>query len=340
MLMIKAYMKDKGLNKHKVLVPDTAHGTNPASVAMCGMTPVTVKSNEQGIMDVESVKSLIDDEVAAIMFTNPNTLGLFEENIVEISNLIHENGGLVYCDGANLNAILGIVKLGDLGVDVVHINLHKTFSTPHGGGGPGSGPVAVRKTLEQYLPVPVVEKKENRYVFNYDLPKTIGKVRNFYGNYLVLVKAYSYILSLGPEGLRRTAEVAVVNANYIRKKLKDYYYLPYDKVCMHECVFTDKYQHEMDVTTLDIAKRLIDFGFHPPTIYFPLVVSGAIMIEPTETEPKESIDDFIKAMIRISEEAKNNPEILKDAPHYSKITRVDEVKAARHPVLVWKRKGD
>ncbi len=335
LLMIKAYIKDKKLNKHKVLVPDTAHGTNPASVSMCGMTPVTVKSNKDGIMDIDTVKSLLDDEVAAIMFTNPNTLGLFEENIVEISELIHKNNGLVYCDGANLNAIMGIVKLGDIGVDVVHLNLHKTFSTPHGGGGPGAGPVAVRKTLEEYLPIPTVIKDKEVYRFNYDIPKSIGKVRSFYGNFLVMIKAYTYILSLGPDGLKKSSETAVVNANYIRKKLKKYYYLPYDKICMHECVFTDKYQHEYGVTTLDIAKRLIDYGFHPPTIYFPLVVSGALMVEPTETEPKETIDNFIETMINISEEAKENPDILKNAPTKTRITRVDEVRAARYPVLKW-----
>jgi len=340
MLMIKAYHKNKNSGRFKVLVPDTAHGTNPASVSMCGMKPIKVESNEQGVMDIDTIRKLIDDEVAAIMFTNPNTLGLFESNIVEISELMHKEGGLVYCDGANLNALLGITKLGDLGIDVVHMNLHKTFSTPHGGGGPGAGPVAVRDNLSDFLPVPVVEKIGESYKLNYEIPKSIGKVRSFYGNFLVMVKAYAYILSMGAKGLRKTSEAAVVNANYIRSKLKNYYYLPYDKICMHECVFTDKNQHKFGVTTLDIAKRLIDYGFHPPTIYFPLVVSGALMVEPTETEPKETIDKFIESMIKISKEAESNPEVLKEAPHFSKVSRVDEVKAARNPILKWEKKDD
>jgi len=340
MLMIKAYHKNKNSGRFKVLVPDTAHGTNPASVSMCGMKPIKVESNKQGVMDIDTIKKLIDDKVAAIMFTNPNTLGLFESNIVEISELMHKEGGLVYCDGANLNALLGITKLGDLGVDVVHMNLHKTFSTPHGGGGPGAGPVAVRDNLSDFLPIPVVEKIGESYKLNYEIPKSIGKVRSFYGNFLVMVKAYAYILSMGAEGLRKTSEAAVVNANYIRSKLKNYYYLPYDEICMHECVFTDKNQHKFGVTTLDIAKRLIDYGFHPPTIYFPLVVSGALMVEPTETEPKETIDKFIESMIKIYKEAESNPEVLKEAPHFSKVSRVDEVKAARNPILKWEKKDD
>ena len=339
MLMIKAYHKINNTGKYKVLIPDTAHGTNPASVNMSGMKPITVKSNNDGIMDINTIKNLIDDEVAAVMFTNPNTLGLFESKIVEISELMHKNGSLVYCDGANLNALMGIVKLGDLGVDVVHMNLHKTFSTPHGGGGPGSGPVAVRDILSDFLPVPVVEKVGEKYSLNYDIPGSIGKVRSFYGNFLVMVRAYAYILSMGAKGLKRASETAVVNANYIRSKLKEYYYLPYDKICMHECVFTDKIQHKYDIATLDIAKRLIDYGFHPPTIYFPPVVSGSLMIEPTETESKETIDKFIEAMVNISREAETNPELLKEAPHYSKVSRVDEVKAARNPVLKWEKKS-
>ena len=338
MLMIRAYHKANKTGRYKVLIPDTAHGTNPASVSMCGMKPITVKSNVDGIMDIDTIKALLDDEVAAIMFTNPNTLGLFESNIIEISELIHKNGGLVYCDGANLNALMGIVKLGDLGVDVVHMNLHKTFSTPHGGGGPGAGPVAVRDILSDFLPVPVVEKAGEKYKLNYNIPKSIGKVRSFYGNFLVMVKAYAYILSMGADGIKRASETAVINANYIRSKLKNYYHLPYDKVCMHECVFTDKNLHKYGVLTLDIAKRLIDYGFHPPTIYFPLVVSGALMIEPTETESKETIDKFIEAMINIAKEAEDNPDLLKEAPHNTKVSRVDEVKAARNPILKWERK--
>jgi glycine dehydrogenase subunit 2 len=335
MMMIRAKLAEKKSPRHKVLIPDTAHGTNPASVAMCGFKAVPLKSNREGIIAADSVKSLMDEDVAGIMLTNPNTLGLFEKNIMEISNIVHKNGGFVYCDGANMNALMGKVKVGELGVDLVHLNLHKTFSTPHGGGGPGAGPLLVKDLFAPHLPVPVVEKKSESYVFNYKLPRSIGKLKGFYGNFLVCVRAYAYIRSMGAEGLRKASETAVINANYIRSRLKDYYHLPYDESCMHECVFTDKKQKAHDVTTLDIAKRLIDQGFHPPTIYFPLVIDGALMIEPTETESKESIDRFINAMIAIANEAKENPEKLKLSPQKSKITRVDEVTAARNPVLKW-----
>lgn len=336
MLMIRAAIKDRGERRNKVLVPDTAHGTNCSTSTIASYQMVEIKSNERGIVSPESVSRLMDEDVAAIMLTNPNTLGLFEEHIAEISDIVHRKGGYVYCDGANLNALMGIVKLGELGVDVVHINLHKTFSTPHGGGGPGSGPIAVKKELAPYLPLPIIERLGDHYRLNYDRPKSIGKVKNFYGNFGVILKAYAYILSMGQEGLTMASKMAVLNANYIQKRLKDYYHLPYDRPCMHECVFSDKFQARNNITTLDIAKRLIDYGFHPPTIYFPLVVKGAIMIEPTETESKESLDRFIEVMIQISKEADQEPELLRRAPQNVKVKRLDEVLAARRPTLRWK----
>jgi glycine dehydrogenase subunit 2 len=334
-MMVRACLEARGDKRRKVLVPDTAHGTNCSTSTIASYQMVELKSNERGAISPEQVAQKMDQDVAAIMVTNPNTLGLFEEHLAEISEIVHRKGGFVYCDGANLNALMGIVKLGDLGVDVVHINLHKTFSTPHGGGGPGAGPVAIKKELAPYLPVPVIEKDGGVYRFNYDRPQSIGKVRAFYGNFGVLVKAYAYILSMGPEGLRRASEMAVLNANYVMRKLKTYYHLPYDRPCMHECVFTDRYQEKHHVATLDIAKRLIDYGFHPPTIYFPLVVKGALMVEPTETESKESLDGFIDAMIRIAEEAQNEPDLLHRAPQRVKVRRLDEVLAARKPRLRW-----
>jgi glycine dehydrogenase subunit 2 len=296
---------------------------------------VEIKSNEKGVISPERVAELMDEEVAAIMVTNPNTLGLFEEHLAEITEIVHRKGGFVYCDGANLNALMGIVKLGDLGVDVVHINLHKTFSTPHGGGGPGAGPVAVKKELAPYLPIPVVEKNGETYQLNDDRPRSIGKVKAFYGNFGVVLKAYAYVLSMGPEGLRRASEMAVLNANYLMKRLRDHYFLPYNRPCMHECVFTDRCQEKYHISTLDIAKRLIDYGYHPPTIYFPLVVRGALMMEPTETESKESLDGFIEAMITIAKEAEENPDLLRHAPQRVKVRRLDEVLAARKPKLKW-----
>jgi len=335
MMMIRAYFKNRGEQRDKVIVPDTAHGTNPASVNMCGFEVVPVKSNQDGMVGKDSIKSLMDRRVAAVMLTNPNTLGIFESNIKEISDMVHEKGGLVYCDGANLNALMGMARFGDMGCDLVHLNLHKTFSTPHGGGGPGSGPLAVKNFLSPFLPVPLIEKKDENYIFNYDLPLSIGKVRSFYGNFLVCVKAYAYIMAMGEEGLRNATCAAVVNANYLKKKLMPYFHLPYKTPSLHECIFTDQIQQKKGVSTLDIAKRLIDLGFHPPTIYFPLVVQGALMIEPTESESKSSLDQFIQAMIRIAQEARDNPDILKNAPEKTKTGRVDEVKAARNPVLRW-----
>lgn len=336
MLMIRAYLTDRGNPRQKVLIPDTAHGTNPASSSLCGYQVIQVRSNERGVLFPQAIEEKMDEEVAALMVTNPNTLGLFEENICQVAEIVHQKGGQVYCDGANLNALMGLARVGDMGVDVLHFNLHKTFSTPHGGGGPGAGPVGVKGHLADYLPVPTITRKGERVQFDYDRPKSIGKVRSFFGNFGVLVRAYAYILSLGAEGLRRASLVALLNANYIRAKLKDHYHLPYDFPCMHECVFSDRLQSKYGVTALDIAKRLMDYGFHPPTIYFPLVVHGALMIEPTESESKETLDQFIEAMVRIAREAETEPELLREAPHKTKISRLDEVLANRKPLLRWR----
>jgi glycine cleavage system P protein (glycine dehydrogenase) subunit 2 len=333
MLLIWAFHKSKGSLRSKIIVPDTAHGTNPASAALCGFRSVSVKSNEQGVLSPEAVAEIMDEETAGIMVTNPNTLGLFEENIIKIADIVHSKGGLVYCDGANMNAVMGIADMGKIGIDVLHLNLHKTFSTPHGGGGPGAGPVCVKKQLEPFLPVPRIIAKDGEYSLSDDFPESIGKLHAFYGNFGVLVRAYSYILSMGAEGLKKASSLAVLNANYIKEQLKDIFHLPYDRRCMHECVFSDKNQEPYKITTLDIAKRLIDYGFHPPTIYFPLVVHGAIMIEPTETESKENIDLFIDALKQIVKEAKEDSEILKQAPTRTKVRRLDETSAARHPCL-------
>lgn len=332
MLIFHAYHQTKGSPRSKIIVPDTAHGTNPASAALCGYSPVNVKSNERGVLSPETVAAVMDEETAGIMITNPNTLGLFEENIKEIAEIIHAKGGLVYGDGANMNAIMGIVGPGDIGVDVMHLNLHKTFSTPHGGGGPGSGPVCVKKHLEPFLPIPRIVEKNGKYFLDDDFPQSIGRLHGFYGNMGVMIKAYSYILSLGHE-LRKVSELAVLNANYIKERLKDTLHLPYDRPCMHECVFSDKNQAAEKVATLDMAKRLMDYGFHPPTIYFPLVVHGSIMIEPTETECKEDLDIFIESFKQVVEEAKESPDLLRNAPTLPKLRRLDETFAARNPCL-------
>jgi glycine dehydrogenase subunit 2 len=337
MMMIKAYFEDRGEKRSRVIIPDTAHGTNPASVSMCGFSVLPVKSGRCGLLETEDVARLMTEDVAAVMITNPNTLGVFECNIAEIAEAVHDKGGLVYCDGANLNALMGVVRYGDTGVDLVHMNLHKTFSTPHGGGGPGAGPLAVKEGLVPFLPGPLIEREGDRFRLNHDLPRSIGKVRSFYGNFLICVRAYAYILALGAAGLRQASVDAVINANYLREALKPFYHLPFDTPSLHECVFTDKKQQQHGVSTLDIAKRLIDYGFHPPTIYFPLVVSGSLMIEPTETESRGTLDGFIDAMIEIAGEAEHNPDLLREAPHKSRITRVDEVTAARKPVLRWTR---
>ncbi len=334
LMIIKAFHENRGdFKRKKIIVPDSAHGTNPATANVVGFDIVEIKSNEVGGVDLDSLKAVLSDEIAGLMLTNPNTLGLFDENIKEISKLVHESGGLVYYDGANLNAIMGKARPGDMGFDVVHMNLHKTFSTPHGGGGPGSGPVGVKKHLIPYLPLPIIEKNGEDFTLNYDKPLSIGKIKSFYGNFGVLVRAYCYILSMGAEGLKKASEMAVLNANYMKSRLKDYYYLPIDKVCKHEFVLGGLEQGLSEVTTLDIAKRLLDYGYHPPTIYFPLIVDNAIMIEPTETESIETMDAFIEAMIKISKEARETPELLKMAPYNTTVRRLDEVRAARNPVL-------
>ena len=333
MLLMHAYHQSKGSPRSKIIVPDTAHGTNPASAALCKYRPVPVKSNEQGILTVDAVLEVMDEDTAGIMITNPNTLGLFEENIKEIAEVVHSKGGLVYGDGANMNAVMGIVRMGDIGIDVMHLNLHKTFSTPHGGGGPGSGPVCVKSHLEPFLPIPRVIKKKDQFILSDDLPDSIGKLHAFYGNFGVMVKAYNYIRSMGPENLKKASQLAVLNANYVKEMLCGVLHLAYDRPCMHECVFSDRLQKEQKVTTLEMAKRLMDYGFHPPTIYFPLVVNGAIMIEPTETESKENIDEFIEAIKSIVNEAKEAPELVREAPKKCKVKRMDETAAARQPRL-------
>lgn len=336
MMIIKAYHQSRGDYKRtKIIVPDSAHGTNPASATVAGFEVIEIKSDEKGAVDIESLKAALNDETAGLMLTNPSTLGLFERSIKKISELVHSAGGLLYYDGANMNAIMGMTRPGDMGFDVMHLNLHKTFSTPHGGGGPGSGPVGVAKRLAEFLPVPVIEKTGSQYILNYDKPKSIGKIKCFYGNFSVMVKAYSYILTMGAEGLTRASKMAVLNANYIKEKLKKHYYLPIDTVCKHEFVLGGLEKDFHDVSTLDIAKGLLDYGYHPPTIYFPLIVESAIMIEPTETESLETLNSFIDVMIKIAQEARENPEILKNAPHDTHVRRLDEVKAARTPVLKW-----
>jgi len=338
-MMIRAYHQAQGNPRKKILIPESAHGTNPASSALCGYQVVTMKSGPRGVVEPAAVAAAMDEDAAAVMITNPNTLGLFEEHIAEIAQIVHGKGGLVYCDGANLNAIMGITRPGDWGVDVLQFNLHKTFSTPHGGGGPGAGPVGLRKHLAPFMPVPTVEKRPNGFGLDCDRPKSIGKVRSFAASFGVLVRAYAYIRSLGPDGLRHAAETAVLNANYVMSQLKGDYHLPYDRLCKHECVFSDAIQLQNDVKTLDVAKRLMDYGFHPPTIYFPLIVHGALMIEPTETESKETLDQFIAAMKAIAKEAKEQPDLVKAAPHKPRVSRMDETRAARQPVLRWKPKS-
>ena len=333
-MVIWAYLRSRGERRSRILVPDTAHGTNPASAALCGLRPVPVRSGDDGILTPDAVAGAMDEDVAGIMVTNPNTLGLFEEHLAEIADIVHAEGGQVYCDGANLNAVMGVVRMGDLGVDVMHLNLHKTFSTPHGGGGPGSGPICVKEHLEPFLPVPRVTRSDDgRYALSHDHPRSVGRVHAFHGNFGVMVRACAYILSMGPQGLKRASQLAVLNANYLREGLRNVFHLPYDRPCMHECVFTDRWQQEHKVTTLDIAKRLMDYGFHPPTIYFPLVVQGPLMIEPTETESKETLDRFIEACRAIAEEARTDPDRLRRAPTRTKLERLDEVTAARKPCL-------
>ena len=329
MLMVKAYFKDKGETRKKVIIPDSAHGTNPASAVMAGFDVIKIASNEKGMVDLNELKKVLSPDVAALMLTCPNTLGIFEEEILEIAKLVHSAGALLYYDGANLNAIIGIVRPGDMGFDIVHLNLHKTFSTPHGMGGPGSGPVAVKEELGDFLPVPVIKKTEEGFDFDYDIPKSIGKVKAFYGNFNVILKAYAYILSVGREGMKNISYDAVLNANYLKEKLKDVYYLKYNLICMHEFVLSGLWQKEKGVSTLEISKRLIDYGYHPPTNYFPLIVPEAIMIEPTESESKTTLDNFITAMRSIAKEVTENPDIVKSAPNTHIIKRVNETQAAR-----------
>lgn len=334
LMIIKAYHQKRGdLKRTKIIVPDSAHGTNPSSAAVAGFDIIEIKSHPDGSVNLEALKAALGDDTAGLMLTNPSTLGLFEKNIKEVADLVHEAGGLLYYDGANLNAIMGITRPGDMGFDVMHINLHKTFSTPHGGGGPGGGPVGVKAHLTSFLPVPVVEKVDGEFILNYDKPDSIGRMKGFNGNFLVLVRAYAYILTMGGNGLKEASEVAVLNANYIKERLKDHYLMLFDANCMHEMVFAGLKDKSNLVPTLDVAKRLLDFGYHPPTIYFPLIVDNAIMIEPTETESLETIDAFCDVMIQIAEEAKTDPMLLRNAPYNTIVRRVDEVLAAKTPIL-------
>src|SRR5215510_2838591 len=337
MKLIRAYHQDRGHPRKKVLIPGSAHGTNPASAALCGYEVVEVPTGPDAMLEAATVEQFVDTEVAALMVTNPNTLGLFEREIVQIVAALHAHGALVYMDGANLNALMGVAKPGHMGADVIQFNLHKTFSTPHGGGGPGAGPVGVKTVLEPYLPIPRLVREEGGYRWSEAFPQSIGKVRTFYGNFGILVRAYAYILAMGSDGLSQATRMAVLNANYLRKRLAQAYALAYSTPCLHECVFSDESFRHTGVKTLDIAKRLLDYGFYAPTIYFPLVVSGALMIEPTETESKETLDEFAEALLAIAQESKDTPDTLKNAPLTTPVARLDETHAARHPVLRWKK---
>ncbi|TLS36352.1 aminomethyl-transferring glycine dehydrogenase subunit GcvPB [Pseudalkalibacillus caeni] len=338
LMMIRAFHEANGdFNRTKVIVPDSAHGTNPASATVAGFESVTVKSHEDGLVDLEDLKRVVDENTAALMLTNPNTLGLFEEHIVEMAKIVHEAGGKLYYDGANMNAIMGFARPGDMGFDVVHLNLHKTFTGPHGGGGPGSGPVGVKADLIPYLPKPVLVKKDDKFHFDYDRPQSIGRVKPFYGNFGINVRAYTYIRTMGPEGLKQVSENAVLNANYMMRRLQDAFVLPYQQHCKHEFVISGKKQKKLGVRTLDMAKRILDFGYHPPTIYFPLNVEECMMIEPTETESKETLDEFCDVLIQIAKEAEENPEIVQEAPHTTVVSRLDETTAARKPILRYQK---
>lgn len=339
-LIIRAYHKARGdTHRTRIIIPDSAHGTNPATSAMSGFEVVTVRSDKNGNVDLEALRPLCDDRLAGIMLTNPNTLGLFDQNILQVVEMVHTVGGLVYGDGANLNALLGVARPGDLGIDVMHFNLHKTFSTPHGGGGPGSGPVGVAAHLVDYLPGPIVAileegDEETAPLYGLVMPeRSIGRVKSFYGHFGMVVRAFTYIAMHGAEGLRKVAEHAVLNANYLLARLRDTYNLPYDRICMHECVFEGRWDDAPDIHALDISKRLMDYNFHPPTNYFPLIVHEALMIEPTETESKETLDAFADVMIKIAEEARTQPDLLHEAPHNTPVSRLDEVRAARDLVL-------
>jgi glycine dehydrogenase subunit 2 len=340
LMMIRAYHEANGdFNRTKVIVPDSAHGTNPASATVAGFESITVKSDERGLVDLEDLKRVVDQDVAALMLTNPNTLGLFEEHILEMAKIVHEAGGKLYYDGANANAILGFARPGDMGFDVVHLNLHKTFTGPHGGGGPGSGPVGVKADLIPFLPKPVLVKEDDVYKFEYNRPQSIGRVKPFYGNFGINVRAFTYIMTMGPDGLQQVSENAVLNANYMMRRLEPHFDLPFKQHCKHEFVLSGRRQKKLGVRTLDIAKRLLDFGYHPPTIYFPLSVEEAIMIEPTETESKETLDEFIEKMIQIAKEAEETPELVQEAPHTTVVKRLDEATAARKPVLKYSKQA-
>ena len=335
-LLIRALLEKRGNPRKKILIPDSAHGTNPASAVIAGYAVENVPSNPAGILDVDVLERIVDADVAALMVTNPNTLGVFERDILRVAEILHAKGALLYMDGANMNALMGMARPGDFGVDALHLNLHKTFSTPHGGGGPGAGPVAVKKELEPYLPTPRLKRSGKKWAWDYKRKRSIGRVRAFYGNFGVLVRALAYILAYGGPGLRNVTVDAVLNANYLRKKLEPYFDLPYNAPNMHEVVFSDERQAKHGVRTGDFAKRLIDYGFHPYTVSFPLIVHGALMIEPTETEGKRELDHFIEAMVAVAQEVETDPQTVLTAPHGTRTSRVDEVSAARKPVLRWK----
>lgn len=337
MIMKAFHLKNGNPHRLNIIVPDSAHGTNPASANVAGFNIVEIKSNANGSVNLQALEEAIDENFAGLMLTNPSTLGLFEKNIEAINKMVHDAGGLVYYDGANMNAIMAKVRPGDMGFDIIHLNLHKTFSTPHGGGGPGSGPVGVKAHLEKFLPYPVLSKKDNSFILDYDRPDSIGKIKNYYGNIGIVIRAYTYILRMGGDGLKRASEVAVLNANYMQARLKEHYHLPIDEICKHEFVLSGNFGLSHGINTIDIAKRLIDYGFHPPTVYFPLIIDQAIMIEPTETESLESMDKFVDAMITIRGEINNNPDLLHSAPNTTHISRVDEVAAARNPILIYEK---
>ena len=339
LMMIRAFHEANGEgHRNKVIVPDSAHGTNPASATVAGFETITIKSGPDGLVDLDDLRRVVGADTAALMLTNPNTLGLFEENILEMAKIVHEVGGKVYYDGANLNAVMSKARPGDMGFDCVHLNLHKTFTGPHGGGGPGSGPVGVKADLIPFLPKPVLVKLEDgSFHFDYNRPQAIGRVKPYYGNFGINVRAYTYIRSMGPDGLKAVTEYAVLNANYMMRRLEEHYDLPFNRHCKHEFVLSGRRQKKLGVRTLDIAKRLLDFGYHPPTVYFPLNVEEAIMIEPTETESKETLDAFCDAMIQIANEAINTPEMVQEAPHTTVVNRLDETRAARTPVLKYKK---
>ena len=338
LMIILAYHRSRGEERKKVLVPDSAHGTNPATISMAGCQAVEIPSDKRGLVDLEALKKHVDEDTAGLMLTNPNTLGLFEEDIDQIASTVHEAGGLLYYDGANLNAVMGYARPGDMGFDVVHLNLHKTFSTPHGGGGPGSGSIGVKENLVPYLPYPMLERdQEGSYFWNYDLPESIGKIHSFHGNFTVAVKAYTYLRMMGAEGLKQVSQDAVLNANYLLHHLKRSYHLKYNRTCKHEFVLSARrLKKNYGVGTADVAKSLLDYGFHPPTVYFPLIIEEPLMVEPTETESKETLDSFIQAMEDIASRAQEEPEQLTTAPHTTVVGRLDELTAARHPRVCWK----